>query len=88
MCCFNSFMLLFSGYLFTLLIAATAELQNIVFYFFFKIPFPVSDNTVISFHSHGRMGFSFLFYSCVTFEMNSDSPEDGPTVQKDFKCTK
>lgn len=45
---------------------ATVELQtNVVFYFLFKIQFSVSDNTVISFHSKGRMGFSFLLYLCV-----------------------
>lgn len=41
----------------------TVELQtNIVFISFFKVQFSVSDNTVISFQSKGRMGlFSFIF---------------------------
>lgn len=44
----------------------TVELQtNIVFISFFKIQFSVSDNTVISFQSKGRMGLFFPFYTCV-----------------------
>lgn len=71
---FNYFMLsFFSCYIFTLLIATRQQKRPqlssrptlvCLFFgvcFFFLIQLSVSDNTVISFHSKGRMGFFFSF---------------------------